>query len=934
MQGCSRHSRGATWIALICVMLAGVSKGLESDNEWFERLMERRTPRNFRPIPSAYSPALSAGRFVHIPVQAEVDSAIRDDFLVNDEALGGTKQNGPVVASTPDGGFVVAWYDYRDGNSDCWIQRYSSNAGKLGKNVRVNTDPTMRWQSDPAIAVGDDGRFVLSWEDRRIFGNSDIFCRRYDPSGNPIGSEFRVGDSAPDGDQMISGIHMAPNRSFFIAWDDRRNGITGDIFGQFLDSFGVRVDTNFRVNDDPVGFANQYEPAVSGDDSGRYVVAWMDGRGLNGYDWNIFAQRFDASGNRLGANIQVTTNDSVQWVPWVVAAPAGSFIVAWEDRRKGEADFDVYARIYDDQGQPTTDEFRVNDDADVAIQFATSAAANRYGEFLVVWADRRNGDEDVYAQMFAPNGDTVGDNFRVSSASATGNQGVPGVAVRPDGGFVVAWADFREGNYDIYAQRIDRNRTLVGSSFRVNDDALSSHQRVSSIAMDAGGRFVASWEDERDPDINVYCRVYDSRGSERGPSLRLNDDPGAASQYYTAAAAGRDRFLVTWTDGRNDFNIYGQLVDTLGRAVGANFVVNNEPGDHLRWYSYSAMDDSNRSITVWQDGRPPAGNKIYGRRFDGSGNPLGSDFYVPESLGPLTIYPSASANSWGRFVVSWMDYRNTDNRNPDIYCRVYGNDGAPLTGDIRVDTDTGDSYQGYPSCAMAEDGGFAVCWEETRREVYEVFLQWFDSTGAMLGDNVIVKDGPIEAESYAPTCAFGPDGMLVVVFNDERAVLGSPDIWAQLYLADRTPYGPNTRICNRKLFPGNARWSVGSSVGVSENTVASAWTDNRRHLGWDIYAKLMDWGLVGIDGAPSGRIAGRVYLWPTVTDGLVRLAMPGGSPLARVQVFDPAGRRVYVKERPGRSAVLDLRHLSAGVYIIAADRQDGIPASRRKLVLR
>ncbi len=929
----SERPTGTICIALVCVMSAGISEGLQPDNEWFEGLMEQRTPRNCRPIPSANPPPMPRG-FVSVPVQAEVDSAIRDDFLVNDETFGGTKQNGPVVASTPDGGFVVAWYDFRDGNCDVWHQRFGPNADRLGTNRRVNTDPTMRWQSDPAIAVGDDGRFVLSWEDRRIFGNSDVFCRRYDKSGNPTGSEFRVGDSAPNGDQIVSGIHMAPDRSFFVAWDDRRHGITGDIYAQFLDSNGAKVDTNFRVNDDPIGLANQYQPAVSGDDSGRYVVAWMDGRGLNAYDWNIFVQRFDAWGNRLGANIKVTTNDSVQWAPWVAAAPTGSFIVAWEDRRRGESDFDVYARLYDDQGQPATDELRVNDDAGAVVQRASSAAANRYGEYMVVWADTRNGDEDVYAQMFAPNGDTIGGNFRVSSGSANGNQGVPGAAARPDGGFVVAWADFREGNYDIYAQRVGRDRTLVGDNFRVNGDSVSSHQRVSSIAMDAGGRFIVAWEDERDPDIDVYCRVYDSQGQERGPSRKLNDDPGAASQYYAAAAAGRDRFLVTWTDGRNDFNIYGQLVDTLGMAIGSNFVVNNEPGEHQRWYSYSAMDDSNRSITVWEDGRPPVGDKIYGRRFDGSGNPLGSDFYVPESVGVLTIYPSVSANSWGRFVVSWMDYRNSIDRNPDVYCRVFASDGSPLTGDIRVNADVGDYFQGYPSCAMAEDGGFAVCWEDTRRETYDVYLQWFDSTGARLGDNAVVKDGPLEAECYSPTCAFGPDGRLVVVFNDERTVPSSPDIWAQLYLADRTPQGPNTRICNRKLFLGNARWSVGSSVGVSANTVASAWTDNRRHLGWDIYAKLMDWGLVGVDRGPIDRVADRIQVRPTVSGGLVRLVIPGVGAPTRVQVFDPTGRQVYVQEQPGRTAVLDLRHLSAGVYVVAADIQDGITPARRKIVLR
>jgi len=70
------------------------------------------------------------------------------------------------------------------------------------------------------------------------------------------------------------------------------------------------MGANFRVNDDGVNVGNQYEPDVSGDSSGRFVVAWMDGR--TG-DWNIFCQRFNSQGQRQGTNIQVTTDEDIQW---------------------------------------------------------------------------------------------------------------------------------------------------------------------------------------------------------------------------------------------------------------------------------------------------------------------------------------------------------------------------------------------------------------------------------------------------------------------------------------------------------------------------------------------------------------------------------------------------------------------------------------------
>jgi hypothetical protein len=923
----------AVLTALACLLVFGVAAaGSELEHPRSEEPIRQDNPKCMRP-----RQPVPVRRRAGTPVPLGTDSVIKDDFLVNDESWGGARQEGPVAATAPDGRFVIVWYDWRDGNADCWFQRFDSSGARTGTNQRANTDPTMNWQGQPAIAAGDDGRFVLCWSDRRILGNGDLFGQRYDSEANPAGDNFPIGDSAPQGDQLASGIHIGPGRGMLVAWDDRRNDIFGDIYGQFLDSSGALLDSNFRVNDDPIGIANQYEPAVSGDDSGRYVVAWMDGRGLSGSDWNVFAQRFDARGNRLGANLQVTTDDSIQWRPCVAATKSGTFLVGWEDIRAGPGDTDVYARLYGADGQPAGDEFQVNDDPGVAGQVEPEVAANRFGEFLVVWADTRNGRKDIYAQMYAADGDTLGGNFLVCSVAVSGTPDVlSSAAARPDGGFVVVWGDFRGGDCDVYARLVSRDRRLVGESFRVNDDSASSQQRVSSVAMTPEGSFIVSWEDERSGpgNLDAYCAVLDRDGNARGPSLRLNDDAGTASQNYTAAAAGRDRFLVTWTDGRSNHNIYGQLVDTLGRAIGGNLIVNCEPGGHSRSHSYCAMDDGNRSVVVWADGRPTFGYKVYCRRFDGTGSPLGPDFCVQESIGPQAIFPSVSANGSGRFVVSWMDYRNTAKSRADVYCRVFGDDGSPLTGDIRVDADPGDFSQGYPSCAMAGDNGFAVCWEETGHASFDVALQWFDSTGARKGDYVIVNDGPRPAVSYSPTCRFGPDGRLVVMFNDERSILESPDMYGQVFKADHSRMGRNQIVNSPKLFPGNAHWSLGSNVGVSAGTVASAWTDNRRHKGWDIFAKLMDWELIGMAETPVSSGPARILVRPTVSDGLVRLSLPLENPVRRIQVFDPAGRRVFVEELPRQNAVLDLRHLAPGVYVVTACTQDETPALRSKLVVR
>lgn len=872
-----------------------------------DELLRLRSERDPRPLPSGEVIRRRPG-FVG-PAGFGLDSVIRSDFPCNDDVIGGCPQRGPAVAVGPDGGFAVTWYGFREGDADVWLRRFDADAVPLGPAVRLNADTSMGWQGDPAVAVGADGRLFCTWEDRRVIGNSDVFAQRFDGGGNAQGGNFRVSDSGVPGDQSLSGCWTGPDGVTLVAWDDRRFGITGDIFAQLLDASGVPLDTNFRVNDDQVGQANQYEPVVGGDSSGRFVVAWMDGRGRNWKDWNVFCQRFGPTGERLGSNIQVTTDDSIQWVPGLAVAPSGRFLVCWEDQRTGEQS-DVYARVFDADGTPLGPEFIVNGDGGNQSQASVTAAASSNGEFLVAWADRRAGDDDIYVQRLSSAGQKLGANRRVSDASTAG-QITPHVAGGPRGGYVVAWVDVRTGDQDIYGQRLAGDGSLLGGNFRVNDDSASSQQRVSSVAATAFGTFLVAWEDERSGSADAYCVMLDSGGVPIGPNRRLNDDPGQAPQYYCAAAGGRDRGLVAWVDGRSGYDIYAQWLSGDGTLLGDNRRVNSDPGSAHQWYPFATMDTLDRSVIVWTDYRRSPNCEIYCRRFDSAGNALGDELRVADDSANQ-YYASVAAARGGRFAVTWMDYRDG---NADIYVQAFRSDGTRVGGNRKVNDDAGTSYQGYPVVAVFEDGSFAVAWEETRNDRYDVYLQWFDSSATPVGENLMVNDWT-GADCYSPSLSCDISGRLAVMFNDERDLPGVPQIYCQRFRPDRSRISGNQRVSEPSLFPKNSHWTVGQSVAASGNVLAFAWTDNRRRQGWDIFAKLTDWELVGIDEAGAEEAQSCRPAWPSVAVGRVRLAFPGAAPGRQVLLFDAAGRRVSATAAPGRDLVLDLGGLAAGVYTV------------------
>ncbi|MCK4224845.1 MAG: hypothetical protein KAX39_06670, partial [candidate division Zixibacteria bacterium] len=192
---------------------------------------------------------------------------------------------------------------------------------------------------------------------------------------------------------------------------------------------------------------------------------------------------------------------------------------------------------------------------------------------------------------FLVNDDIAGDCDQRYSATAR----------NPSGNFVITWEDFRNGNWDIYAQRYDSSGTPLGSNFKVNDDAGTARQMNPAIAMDVLGNFVIVWEDERSGHYHIYAQRYDSSGSPIGSNFVVNDDTGLLWQWNPAIAMDYSgNFVICWTDERDIGNlhrdIYAQRYDSSGTPLGSNFEVNDDTGAAYVDEPAIAMDPSGNFV--------------------------------------------------------------------------------------------------------------------------------------------------------------------------------------------------------------------------------------------------------------------------------------------------------------------------------------------------
>ena len=651
--------------------------------------------------------------------------ALGGNFLVNDDG-GSFDQEGPSVAAN-DSGFVIAWYDYRSDNSwDIYAQRFNANGDTIGGNFLVND--TSNGSYSPSVAFSDSG-FMIAWYDYRN-GNGDIYAQLFNANGDTIGGNFLVDDG---GNYQYYPSVAAIGSGYMVTWEDYRSGSNWDIYAQRYNLAGDTLGGNFLVNDDG-GSYDQYQYGASNiaaNDSG-FVVTWYDYRSGS---WDIYAQRYNAAGDTLGCNFLVNDEGgSYSHYDPSVAANDSGFVLSWYDYRNGNGD--IYVQRYNAAGDTMGPNFMVNSgDTGTVDQWDASVAMDASGRSLAVWYDLRNDDGswnlvDQYGQLYDADGNPVGANFIINDTlSPYHRYGYdPRAAFLPGGGFVVTWYiyDF-SWNGDIFAQLFDSSGAPVGGNFKVRDGAANYGYSPNVAASDSG--FMITWYDYRNGNADIYAQLYKTNGDSIGGNFLVDD--GGNSQYCPKIASNGSEFVITWYDYRNgNSDIYAQRFNFMGDTLGGNFLVDD--GGSYQYDPSVAMADSGFVIT-WYDYRYDGSYPdIYAQRYKANGDTIGGNFVVNDDAPGIACheYPSISISPDGHnLVIAWEDYRNDPTEYvAEVMAQKYV-DGVPVGGNVVVNgTTLANRYFWGGQRVACTDQRILFNWDDNRRfkggDIYAKLTDW------------------------------------------------------------------------------------------------------------------------------------------------------------------------------------------------------------------
>ncbi len=421
--------------------------------------------------------ALVATLAAMMPVAAQ--QRLGDEFLVNTVTF--HFQDYPDVARGPNGDFIVVWRDFLSGNVDEIVgQRFDRLGRSLGGEFQVNAYPSQK--TGPSIATSATGAFVVVWADYGIGGKRGIFGQRFDAAGVLSGAEFQV-NTYTSGLLTSPAVATGDEGVSLVVW--RASFQRDDIYGQLYDRAGDPIGGEFTVNTYTTN--EQRSPAVSSTGEGGFVVTWTSA-GQAGPGLNIFAQRFDTTGNPLGGEFLVNTyRTGLPSTPAVAADGNGAFIIVWKDL--GASSFDVFAQRFAANGQALGSQFQVNTYTP-SDQTLPDVSVDGEGNFVVVWEsrDQDGDDKGVFAQVFLPDGTPRGGEFQVNTYT-TDAQTTAAVASDRSGDFVVIWESFQDGSADgIYGQRfagaglhLEASGSCPGSAMLTVLNALP-YSRVAIVA--------------------------------------------------------------------------------------------------------------------------------------------------------------------------------------------------------------------------------------------------------------------------------------------------------------------------------------------------------------------------------------------------------------------------------------------------------------------
>jgi len=455
-------------------------------------------------------------------------------------------------------GVVVFWTDFRNLGQDIYAQR-------------LNDQGIRQWATDGValtVTSSDAESHPLAVSDGALIFNQ--------PSGWDVAW---INKNNSHLDYTVRAQHLDANGGDM--W-------TSPSLGGVTVAFNTEEIKNLALTSDGVGpnFATK-----------GAILAWsqLASSGATAYD--VYARRVDGSGVVQWGNavaVSNLTSDQGFNSVAIVNVGSGNVIIGWDDLHTGNRDLVAQKLNGSGAKQWLTDGLPICRAS--GAQTTLKLISDNAGGVIAVWTDARAANTKIYAQRLDGNGNPLwsvgGLPDGIPICSASGNQSSPVIVGDGAGGAIIAWIDQRTAVADLYAQRVNANGNLLWPATGTPLTLNSAAQDNLCLATDGAGGAIAAWRDMRNGNSDVYINRVTSGGTVDvatvvPPSRRLT---------FVSANPSRGEVRMR-LELPNAEMVSMEVIDAMGRRVrSAGTSALRDAGAHL--LSWNGTDDAGNAVAA------------------------------------------------------------------------------------------------------------------------------------------------------------------------------------------------------------------------------------------------------------------------------------------------------------------------------------------------
>lgn len=390
---------------------------------------------------------------------------------------------------------------------------------------------------DP-IAALEDGGYVVSYVKISELESDgfDIYARRYDAQGNQVGQEVLVNSSLANAQSNPDAAGLRDG-GYVITWQsEAQDGDGFGVYAQRFDESGQKLGAEFQINVETK--SNQITPIVNSLSDGGFVFVWasdlQDGSGRG-----VYMRLFNSEGDALSPEIQVNGQSELnQSLPIVTELSNGNLVVTWESNGAFAGDGRVYARLFSSVGEPLSAEFALAE-GQAGEQLYPYVVAADDGAYSVTWVNVVAEDwANVYMQTYSADGEAIyGQPLLVNGGFSAANDR-PEIAHLADGSAIVVWSAVDDSAQTIRITKISASGEILLEQSVLATANTNIQLEPHAVALNEGG-FLLTWTElsHSGQQATVWGQQYDDNGNVVRSVFEVNTistdftSPGPTQQH-------------------------------------------------------------------------------------------------------------------------------------------------------------------------------------------------------------------------------------------------------------------------------------------------------------------------------------------------------------------------------------------------------------------